>query len=204
MTRLADADTHVGIAKPGTIALIALGANLTSRTGAPDATLRQALADLAAVPGVSLRAVSRFWRTPAHPAGSGPDYINAAAAIATDLTPEALLAVLHRIEADLGRVRTNLRWQSRGIDLDLLAVGDLVAPDPATQDRWRLLPPDQQAVDAPPSLILPHPRLQDRGFVLVPLSDIAPAWVHPLTGQSTRQMLAALDRDQIADIVAVA
>lgn len=142
--------------------------------------------------GLALRRLSRFWHTPAHPAGSGPDYVNAAAVVATDLAPAEVLAALHRIEAALGRVRDGRRWQSRGIDLDLLAMGDAVLPDAATQDRWRSLPPEAQARLSPETLILPHPRLQDRGFVLAPLAEVAPGWRHPRTGLTVARMLADL------------
>ena len=180
----------------GNLALVALGANLSSWAGPPHRTLTAALA---AMPGQGLRvvALSRFWRTPAHPAGSGPDYVNAAAAVECGQGPETVLAALHRIEAEFGRVRDGGRWQARGIDLDLLAMGDLVLPDAATQDSWRGLPPDDQSRLAPDRLILPHPRLQDRGFVLAPLAEIAPAWVHPRTGRSVASMLAALGPESL-------
>lgn len=176
---------------PTVTALLALGANLPSPAGSPDQTLRAALHQMGAR-GLAVRAVSRFWRTPAHPAGSGPDYVNAAAEVLGPDDPDAVLAVLHDIEADLGRHRDGQRWGARGIDLDLLAMGPLVRPDPATQDRWRVLPPAAQARETPDGLVLPHPRLQDRGFVLVPLAEIAPGWVHPRTGQTVAAMLATL------------
>ncbi len=182
------------------IALIALGANLPSWAGPPEGTLQTALHRLARADDLRLQAVSRFWRTPAHPAGSGPDYVNACAALATALSPEALLATLHRIEADLGRTRDAGRWAARGIDIDLLAVDDMVAPDAAMQTAWRDLPADRQAADAPATLILPHPRLQDRGFVLAPLSEIAPRWRHPLTGATVATMLSALPPGGLAGI----
>lgn len=148
--------------------------------------------------GLGVRRLSRFWRTPAHPAGSGPDYVNAAAVIATGLAPAEVLAALHRIEAALGRMRDAGRWQSRGIDLDLLAMDDAVLPDAATQDRWRALAPETQARLAPETLILPHPRLQDRGFVLAPLAEIAPCWRHPRTGLTVARMLDDLPAQALA------
>lgn len=171
-------------------ALIALGGNLPAGTVGSADLLRIALADLAGRAG-RLQAVSRFFSTPAFPAGSGPDYVNAAALLSTALDPGALLAVLHDVEALHGRERTT-RWGARTLDLDLLAMGDKVLPDAATQDRWRALDPARQREVAPDRLILPHPRLQDRGFVLVPLMDIAPLWRHPRTGKTVAEMAAAL------------
>lgn len=174
------------------LALLALGANLSSWAGSPADALRSSIVRIAGLPGVRLVAVSRFWRTPAHPPGSGPDYVNAAAAVMTSRGAQDLLAALHGIEAAMGRVRDGGRWQARGIDLDLLALGQDIAPDAATQDAWRTLPAERQPHETPDRLILPHPRLQDRGFVLGPLAEIAPRWVHPRTGRTVARMLADL------------
>ncbi len=104
---------------------------------------------------------------------------------------ESALAALHRIEAAFGRDRAG-RWAPRRLDIDLIAMGDAVRPDRATQALWRDLPPERQAREAPGALILPHPRMQDRPFVLVPMAEVAPDWRHPLTGLTVREMLSRL------------
>lgn len=182
-----------------TTILIALGANLY-RDGVSPAHTFVCAFDEMVNEGLRLRAVSRFFRSPAFPAGSGPDYVNACAMAQTTLTPDAALAALHRIEARLGRVRQG-RWGARGIDLDLLAAGDAVLPDPATQAHWRALPLEEQMRLAPDRLILPHPRLADRAFVLIPLAEIAPAWRHPVSGMTVAQMAAALPEAEKAALV---
>ncbi len=182
----------------GDKALVALGANVASHAGNSRQTVEAAIAALREL-FVDI-VVSDLYQTPGFPAGSGPDFVNAACAFHCNMPAEDLLHVLHEIEATFGRTRA-LRWGQRTLDLDLIAVGDEIHPDLKTHDHWRTLPLDLQLVDAPDELILPHPRVQDRAFVLVPLCDVAPDWTHPRLLQTVTQMHAALPETAKADIV---
>ena len=158
---------------------MALGANAGPTRAADLRRLDAASAMLRASLGRGLR-VSRPWASPAWPPGIGPGFVNAVATIPARRPTAAVLTRLHRIEARLGRVRA-ARWGVRAVDLDLLGQGGLVRPDPWTLARWRRLDPARQRVEAPRRLILPHPRLADRGFVLLPLRAHAPRWRPPLS-----------------------
>ncbi len=181
--------------------LLAFGGNLPSEVGSPRVTLNRAVLTLNSIGDASeatqlsgkvkLKKVSRFFATPCFPAGAGPDYVNAAALIESPLEADELLALLHDVEAKFGRARSS-RWVGRTLDIDLIGGGGVVLPNPETYAYWRDLPLERQLQETPDQLILPHPRLQDRAFVLVPLNDIAPDWKHPVSGLSVGQMLAAL------------
>ena len=186
------------MAVPSKMSLIALGANGGHRTQGNLMAVKAALEALAALGHVAK--VSNFWRNPAWPRGAGPDFVNACALLETPRAPEDVLSGLHKIESAMGRVRQQ-RWGARVIDLDLLAQGESVLPDRATFAHWRALAPEAQAQMAPERLILPHPRLQDRAFVLLPLAEIAPAWRHPVLGRSVAEMASALDPGLRAEMV---
>ncbi|RYG91631.1 2-amino-4-hydroxy-6-hydroxymethyldihydropteridine diphosphokinase [Loktanella sp. IMCC34160] len=185
----------------GQFSLIALGGNVTSNEITPEKRLLLAMDRIAETVG-DITDQSAIYRTPCFPAGAGPDYANAVIRVRTDLEPADILTRLHEIEAAFGRERVQ-RWGERTLDLDLLAVGDAVLPDRATWDHWAGLPLDDQKVAAPDQLILPHPRIQDRAFVLVPLCDVAPDWTHPVLGKTAADMCAALPAEQRAEVVAL-
>lgn len=183
------------------ISILALGGNSNSDFGSPEKTLIHAIGVLRAR-GLTIEKTSKFYATPAFPKGSGADYVNAALLINSNQNPRELLSLLHEVEADLGRTRV-ARWASRPIDIDLIAYGQRLLPDAETHAKWRGLSPKDQATLWPDQLILPHPRLQDRAFVLVPVCDIAPDWVHPVLGLTMREMMENLpesDRKEVVEL----
>ena len=160
------------------VILVAIGANLPGPDGAPALeTCRRAAARLDQLPGLRLRALSRWFLTkPVPPTPGVPDYVNGVALLesrpgAAAPDPAALMAALQAIEADFGRVRPYPN-APRTLDLDLLELDGIVraGPDP----------------------VLPHPRLQERAFVLAPLCDLAPGWKHPVLKERAFRLLRAL------------
>lgn len=149
--------------------LVAIGANLPGPLGDALGACRWAAGELAVLPGLELRHLSRWYASRPVPDLDQPDYVNGVAALTGDVAPEALLARLHGIEAAAGRVRS-VPNAARTLDLDLVAHGDLVRPGPAP--------------------VLPHPRAHLRAFVLAPLRDVAPGWRHPVLGVTVEELLA--------------
>ncbi|WP_299146924.1 2-amino-4-hydroxy-6-hydroxymethyldihydropteridine diphosphokinase [uncultured Tateyamaria sp.] len=181
--------------------LIALGSNMPSDAGSPVQVLQKAVAEIVQA-GAVIRAESRYYVTPAVPAGSGPDFVNAALALEAQWSAVEAITILHGIEAKLGRRRTK-RWGARIIDLDLLAVDTAIRPNMAVARQWMALPLEAQQENAPGQLILPHPRMHERAFVLEPLADVAPDWVHPILRKSVIEMRDALPPEARAPIVAL-
>jgi 2-amino-4-hydroxy-6-hydroxymethyldihydropteridine diphosphokinase len=153
---------------PPSTAFIALGANLGDRA----TNLRAALGLISITPGVRVKRVSSFLENPAvgGPAGS-PPFLNAVAALETTLSPHDLLALLLEVERRMGRVRAQ-KNDPRPIDLDVIFFDDKVIETP--------------------DLIVPHPLMHQRRFVLQPLAEIAPELVHPKSGKRVDELLEAL------------
>ncbi len=161
--------------------LVAIGSNQASRRfGPPRAVCEAAVAALTAA-GAPVVRQSRWYRSAPVPASAQPWYVNGVAELETALSPDDLLALLHRIEAGFGR-RRERRNGPRTLDLDLLAHGALVS---GPLDR----------------VLLPHPRLHLRAFVLLPLEEVAPDWRHPRLGLGIGEMLAALPPGQVAEVL---
>ena len=158
---------------------IALGSNL----GDSQTILKSALETLDRTPGISVEQRSHLYSTKALTLPDSPpqpDYLNQCALLKTTLTPHELLQALLAIELQFGRVRQQ-QWGARTLDLDLLLLDDVV-----------LNLPDLQ---------IPHPRMRDRAFVLVPLAEIAADWVEPVTGVTIGQLAQLVDRSEVRQVI---
>ena len=150
---------------------IALGANLPSGVYSPAQTLQSSIEVLEAH-DIRVCARSAFWTSPAWPDPSNPPYVNAVVEVETELAPRALLDLLHKVETQFGRTRV-VRWASRTLDLDLLDYrGEVLSDDSG--------------------LVLPHPRINERAFVLLPLREVATHWQCPRTGVAIDDLIKAL------------
>ena len=141
---------------------IALGSNLSSEIGDSEQIVRLAISQLSSLSEIEIIRVSRWYRTKAitlPDSAPQPDYINGCAILKTSFQPLQLLQLLFHTEQMFGRERRE-RWGARTLDLDLLLYGD-------------------RQIDTP-ELVIPHPRMSDRAFVLLPLAEIAADWIHPV------------------------
>jgi 2-amino-4-hydroxy-6-hydroxymethyldihydropteridine diphosphokinase len=152
------------------LSYIALGSNIAGRFGSPAEAVDAAIQAVQATE-ITLISCSRLYRSAAWPNPADPEFVNAMIAVETSLAPDALLARLHAIEAEFGRVRRQAN-APRTLDLDIVDYAGLVSAPGG-------------------SPILPHPRLADRVFVLLPLAEIAPDWRHPVTGAAIADLIRA-------------
>jgi 2-amino-4-hydroxy-6-hydroxymethyldihydropteridine diphosphokinase len=148
-------------------AYLGLGSNLGDRQGNIDEAIRR----LEATEGIAVTRRSSTLDTAPVGGPEQPRYLNAACEVETALSPHELLRAALRIERQMGRRRT-VRWGPRIIDIDILLFGELIIEDA--------------------DLVVPHPRLAERGFVLAPLAEIAPKLRHPATGEAIEAMFQAI------------
>lgn len=165
---------------------IGLGANLPTRQfGTPLQGLSAALSHLESA-GITIERCSSWYRSAPVPMSDQPWYYNGVAAIASDLSPQTLLSLLLGVEANMGRVR-RARNAPRVVDLDLLDYDGQCVDVAESEDA--------------PALLLPHPRMSARAFVLRPLREIAPDWRHPDSGETVSVLIDALGEEQVIERV---
>ncbi len=157
--------------------LIALGANLNHPLyGEPINSLRAAIDEIEQS-GLTITAKSSWYKTAPVPVSDQPWFVNAVIEVQTHLSEADLLNLLHAVERKFGRVR-EIQWEARVLDLDLLAYGSLV-----TENK-----------DQVTGNVIPHPRMHERLFVMAPLSEIAPNWLHPVLLQTASEIAQKLPK----------
>lgn len=165
--------------------LIGMGSNLTTEEFSSSKKILEAAMDALSEHGVKVLKCSKFYETEPVPKSDQPWYVNAVIAVKTSLGPLELLKKLHEIEKMLGRVRRE-RWEARVIDLDLLCYDDFVTPE---KNEWR----EAAKISTAGQPVIPHARLHQRDFVLIPLQDVSATWVHPVLGENVEKMLGKQD-----------
>jgi 2-amino-4-hydroxy-6-hydroxymethyldihydropteridine diphosphokinase len=155
--------------------LVALGSNISGPWGSPRQAVQRALAELSQWPVALLRA-STLIETAPFGNKNQPNFVNAVAIIDTALPPESLLRLLHMIERKAGRRRAK-RWGPRTLDLDIIDYHGIVKAQRGQHQK---------------ALVLPHPGIAERSFVLDPIAEIAPRWRHPLTHNTAKVMIRKL------------
>lgn len=158
---------------------VAVGSNLSPADGGSPLESCERALELLSGESVKILARSRWYRSAPIPASEQPDFVNGVVRIDTPLPPGELLATLHAVEDRLGRTRQT-RNEARIIDLDLIAYGELC----------------RESGPSGEGPVLPHPRMEQRAFVLLPLRDIAGAWTHPRSGRTLSELIARLPAGQ--------
>jgi len=146
-----------------------------SNTGDKLANCRKGIAAVAGHTKMALAATARFYKTAPMDYTDQDWFVNTAISITTTLSPKILLQALHAVQREIGRTKTTIRFGPRVLDLDILFYGDQIV--------------------ASENLTIPHPRMHQRRFVLQPLCDLAPDWIHPVLKKDMQTLLLALEPD---------
>lgn len=181
--------------------LIAFGANISGPFGNPTETLKHALKEFQ-VESLLIKKKSKLYSSLSFPDPRKPKYINGCVQISVSCSASDVLKRLKQIEKKMGRQK-KYRWDSRVCDLDLLSFDNQVTPNVETFNHWYKMPLEHQIVEKPVQLLLPHPRIQDRAFVLKPLLEFAASWRHPVLNRTVKEMfnfLPELERDCVMPI----
>ena len=167
--------------------LIALGSNLETQNLSRLEIINKAIEYFSQL-NIILIKVSSFWESRSYPDKSQPDFINAVSEVHSELNPYQILYALKNIEKKMGR-KNKTRWGNRVLDLDIIGSGSIILPNNFEFNKWLKMPLKKQIKIQPDELILPHPRIQDRLFVLRPLNEVDPYWTHPVLNKTPLELI---------------
>ena len=167
--------------------LIALGSNLETENLSKLEIINKAIGYFSQLNLVLIK-VSSFWESRSYPDKSQPNFINAVSEVHSELNPYQILNELKNIEKKMGR-KNKTRWGSRVLDLDIIGSGSIILPNNFEFNKWLKMPLKKQTKIQPGELILPHPRIQDRLFVLKPLNEVDSNWKHPVLNKTALELI---------------
>jgi len=173
--------------------LIGLGSNLTTQEYVSSKDVLEAAFEAFSKYNISILKRSKFYETEPIPKSDQPWFINAVVSVKTGHNALDLLNILHEIEQHMGRVRRD-KWEARVIDLDLLCYDDEIYPSPA---EWQIASKNPLQ-DKP---VIPHARLHERNFVLIPIIDISSDWIHPVLNKNVLNLLKDSQSDEIVRVL---
>jgi len=166
---------------------IALGSNMETQNLSRLEIINIALGYLSQFKIILIK-VSSFWESRSYPDRSQPNFINAVAEVQSELNPYQILLTLKNIEKKMGR-KNSARWEKRVLDIDIISSGSIILPNSFEFNKWLKMPLHKQIKIKPYELILPHPRIQDRLFVLKPLDEVDPNWTHPVLNKTSLELI---------------
>ena len=176
--------------------VLILGANMPSKFGDILTTLQMCVEYIKNEEPIDLISQSKWYQSESFPDKSKPTFINVGIKIISKLEPYQILKIIDEIEKGFGRIRKR-RWDARVCDIDIIYCNKKIIPTRNILKKWMSMKIEEQLITTPRTLILPHPRIQDRLFFLVPLNELSPNWRHPILGKTAKEILDSIPQNEI-------
>ena len=176
--------------------VLILGANMPSKFGDILTTLKMCVEYIQSEETIDFISQSKWYESESFPDKSKPTFINAGIKVKSNLDPYQILKIIDEIEKGFGRTREN-RWDSRVCDIDIIYCDKKIVPNRKILEKWMSMKIEEQLITTPQTLILPHPRIQDRLFFLCPLNELSPNWRHPILGKTAKEMLDSIPQNAL-------
>ena len=176
--------------------VLILGANMPSKFGDILTTLQMCVEYIKSEENINFISQSKWYESESFPDKSKPTFINVGIKIMSYLDPYQILKAIDEIEKSCGRTR-KIRWDSRVCDIDIIYCNKKIIPSRNILEKWMNMKIEEQLVETPQTLILPHPRIQDRSFFLCPLNELSPNWRHPILGKTAKEILDSIPQNAL-------